>query len=146
VGVSMCHTTVSSLPPKSVIRARGRLIIKICRMNGYFYSFILPSPSIFYVIKEKMTVHFSCICTPYCMHCMGCIQKDVLYGQFKGFLRVILTTWSWVCAPSLECKPQVRWNSLYFIAIFSHHSYLSQPCLCLTQHRFLEPKQSFFVT
>lgn len=51
-----CTMQLSELiAPNSVIGAKVRLIIKICRINGDFYSFILPSP-FFYVIGNKITV------------------------------------------------------------------------------------------
>jgi hypothetical protein len=48
---------------------------------------------IFYVIRNKITVHFTCKCTLYYIHYVHIteyIQKHVLYGQFKGLSRVIL--------------------------------------------------------
>jgi hypothetical protein len=55
----------------------------------------------FYEIKNKISVHFTCMCTFYYIHITGYIQRHVLYGQFKGSSRLILAIFNsgFMCRP-----------------------------------------------
>jgi hypothetical protein len=63
-------------PPNSAVGGRGRLTIGMSRVNGecsglLFSLFILSSFRLFlcfYAIKNKITVHFTSICTLYYIH------------------------------------------------------------------------------
>jgi hypothetical protein len=68
-----------------------------CECLGLLFSFFVISffsRSIFYVIKNKITIHFACIYTLYYVHYIctyyRVYTKAYTYGPFKGFSRVIL--------------------------------------------------------
>jgi hypothetical protein len=61
---------------------------------SFLFFFYRLSLSTFYVIKKKITVHFTCVCTFHFIiyiYITGYIQKRVFCGRFKGHSRIIST-------------------------------------------------------
>jgi hypothetical protein len=66
------------------------VIVQVCSFTFSILSFFRLS-LYFYVVKNKITVRFTCTCTRYYItRIRGHIKKHELCGPSKGFSRVIL--------------------------------------------------------